>query len=201
VAATRTGGVGEVVIDGQTGLLVPVGDHQAMAQALLRLLHDPDLSRRLAENGKAHFQDHFSVAQYVQGFCDLYDMMPAPDRAAAPQDGGAGDDDTFGHLYAAYVGTTFALERYRAILQEYKGWADSSLEARHHQAAALLQERDLAFHERDLARQERDSARYEAETQQRLLEEHRAQLQALQEEPVWRWWQKFQELRKRLTFR
>ena len=52
VAAYRSGGVGEAVRDGETGLLVPEGDLPALAAAISRLLDDPDLCTRLGEAGK-----------------------------------------------------------------------------------------------------------------------------------------------------
>jgi len=40
IAATRAGGIPEVVADGENGLLVPPRDHAAMARAIVRLLND-----------------------------------------------------------------------------------------------------------------------------------------------------------------
>lgn len=45
--ATRVGGIPELVVDGETGLLVPPGDLPALAQALDRLVADPVLAERL----------------------------------------------------------------------------------------------------------------------------------------------------------
>lgn len=47
VVGTRTGGVPDAIRDGETGLLAPAGDVEAIAAALLRLLADPALARRL----------------------------------------------------------------------------------------------------------------------------------------------------------
>jgi glycosyltransferase involved in cell wall biosynthesis len=49
VVATEAGGVPAILTDGMHGLLVPCDDHQAAADAILRLLHDPTLARRLAD--------------------------------------------------------------------------------------------------------------------------------------------------------
>jgi len=49
VVATRAGGVPAILTDGQHGLLVPCNDHQAAADALLRLLNRPELASRLAD--------------------------------------------------------------------------------------------------------------------------------------------------------
>lgn len=49
VVATNAGGVPAILADGLHGLLVPCGDHQAAADAVLRLLDEPALARRLAD--------------------------------------------------------------------------------------------------------------------------------------------------------
>ena len=52
VVATAVGGIPEVVEDGITGLLVPPENPQALAQAMLKLLRDPLLAKRLSETAK-----------------------------------------------------------------------------------------------------------------------------------------------------
>jgi glycosyltransferase involved in cell wall biosynthesis len=54
VVASRVGGIVDVIKDGSTGLLVPEKDPGAIAAAVLRLLDDPALARRLGEEGFAH---------------------------------------------------------------------------------------------------------------------------------------------------
>jgi glycosyltransferase involved in cell wall biosynthesis len=56
VVSTNAGGVPDLVDDGRTGLLVPVGDAGAMAAAALRLLREPDLADRLAHAALAQSQ-------------------------------------------------------------------------------------------------------------------------------------------------
>lgn len=51
IIATRTGGIPYILRDGETGLLVECNDHQAMAQAAMRLLEDPALVERLTAQG------------------------------------------------------------------------------------------------------------------------------------------------------
>lgn len=48
VVSTKVGAIPEIVHDGQTGFLIPVGDSQALTAALRRLVNDPDLRRQLA---------------------------------------------------------------------------------------------------------------------------------------------------------
>jgi glycosyltransferase involved in cell wall biosynthesis len=52
LVATQAGGIPYIVTDGETGLLVPCGDHAAMAARAVELLEDPQLAERLAENGR-----------------------------------------------------------------------------------------------------------------------------------------------------
>jgi len=67
VVATRCGGPEEVLEDGVTGLLVPVKDPLALAEAIERLLLDPKLARRLGESGRNHVSEHFGADRYVHG--------------------------------------------------------------------------------------------------------------------------------------
>lgn len=50
----------EIVVDGQTGVCVPPGDPVAVAAAILRLVNDPDLSRRLGEAGRERYCSIFT---------------------------------------------------------------------------------------------------------------------------------------------
>jgi len=65
VVATRCGGPEEVVISGSTGLLVPVKDSPAMADAITKLLMEPELARRLGIMGREYVSEHFGVDQYI----------------------------------------------------------------------------------------------------------------------------------------
>jgi glycosyltransferase involved in cell wall biosynthesis len=72
VVASNVGGVSEVVLDGDTGLLVPPGDAQSLAAAIERLLQDPVLRRRLGEAGRIRIAEHFDLAAVQQAHLDLY---------------------------------------------------------------------------------------------------------------------------------
>jgi glycosyltransferase involved in cell wall biosynthesis len=52
VVSTTAGGLKEIVVDGECGLLVPPADAKALAHALLRLLTDQDLRLRLARGAR-----------------------------------------------------------------------------------------------------------------------------------------------------
>jgi glycosyltransferase involved in cell wall biosynthesis len=71
VVATDVGGNGEVVVDGENGLLVPPGDLGGLAGALLRLARDPDLRRAMGERARTRHQDLFSLERMVDGYRSL----------------------------------------------------------------------------------------------------------------------------------
>lgn len=72
VAATAAGGLPELVLDQQTGLLAPVGDAPALAEALLRLLGEPALAQRLARAARQRAEQDFSVATMARRYVELY---------------------------------------------------------------------------------------------------------------------------------
>jgi glycosyltransferase involved in cell wall biosynthesis len=75
VVATPVGGTGEVVVDGETGLLVPPRDSDALATALTRLLDDADLRGRLGEAGYRRVREHFSAEAMTRRVLELYDEV------------------------------------------------------------------------------------------------------------------------------
>jgi glycogen(starch) synthase len=60
VVASAVGGLLDLVVDGETGLLVPPRDVAALRAALERLLGDPELRRRLGEAGRERVLEHFA---------------------------------------------------------------------------------------------------------------------------------------------
>jgi glycosyltransferase involved in cell wall biosynthesis len=75
-------GVGYVVDDGSTGLLVPPGDEQALATALGRYADDPALRKHHGDAGRARWRATFTPDRAAQASLDLYRSI-ASDRAAA----------------------------------------------------------------------------------------------------------------------
>jgi len=67
VVSTRCGGPEEILVDGVTGLLVPAKDPEKMADAIGRMLRDPERARRYGDAGRKHVTEHFSAEKYVQG--------------------------------------------------------------------------------------------------------------------------------------
>jgi glycosyltransferase involved in cell wall biosynthesis len=72
VIGTDIGGVGEQVLHGVTGLVVPPGRADALAEALAQLLGDADLRARMGAAGRQRVLEHFSSEQCVQHTLDVY---------------------------------------------------------------------------------------------------------------------------------
>lgn len=84
VVGTRTGGIPEVVVDGETGLLVLPRDDQALAAAIVRLLTDPDLRRRLGEAGLVRVRERFSAERMVLDTIGIYGEVLRAVATAGP---------------------------------------------------------------------------------------------------------------------
>jgi len=80
VVASRTGGIPEIVENGETGLLVPPGDAAALAGALIRVLREPDLAVRMAERGRRKVREQFSIDAMVAGNIGVYERLLAERR-------------------------------------------------------------------------------------------------------------------------
>ena len=91
IAATSAGGIPEVVVDGENGLLVPPRDHAALAGAIVRLLNDQPLRRQMGEAGLARVRSRFTVERMVAGTADVYERVAgtrlAADRLHPPASG------------------------------------------------------------------------------------------------------------------
>jgi glycosyltransferase involved in cell wall biosynthesis len=72
VVATDVPGTNELVVDRESGLLVPAYDPPALAEALVELLEDPDLRARLGARGRERMERHFSLEAMVRAKESLY---------------------------------------------------------------------------------------------------------------------------------
>ena len=61
-------GPGDLIDDGENGILVPVGDETAMADAMRKLMEDSGLRKRLGTNARQKIRDHYTVEQVVSDF-------------------------------------------------------------------------------------------------------------------------------------
>lgn len=77
VIATDVGGTREEIQSGQTGILVPPADPDALAAAISGLLRDPDLALRMAAQAQIRVRQEFSVETMVARTTEIYDTVLA----------------------------------------------------------------------------------------------------------------------------
>jgi len=75
VVASDIGGVPEVIKDGKTGLLVKAGDSTSLSTAIIRLIEDEKLRRRLAANGKRYIEKYHSREAKVKILIKIYERL------------------------------------------------------------------------------------------------------------------------------
>ncbi|MDE1147195.1 MAG: glycosyltransferase [Azospirillaceae bacterium] len=73
VIASRIGGIPEVIVEGQTGLLAPERAPEALARCMATLLDDGDLRHRMGAQARAHIDAHFDIHRQTALLEDLYD--------------------------------------------------------------------------------------------------------------------------------
>jgi glycosyltransferase involved in cell wall biosynthesis len=75
VVAVRCGGPEEVVVEGETGFLVPGGDVETMAARIVALLADPGLRARMGERGRLLARERFDASRTTREFERLYERL------------------------------------------------------------------------------------------------------------------------------
>jgi glycosyltransferase involved in cell wall biosynthesis len=82
--ATAPGGPSEIVVDGETGYLVPPSSPEDIAAAIEKLLPDPQKCRRMGEAGRERACKMFTISRYAQEFEDLYAKVLSTRIVAQP---------------------------------------------------------------------------------------------------------------------
>ncbi len=72
IVATNVGGIPEVVMDGETGILVPPRDPVQLAGAIIKLIKDSTLARQLAESGYQRLKAYFDIKDTIVKIEHLY---------------------------------------------------------------------------------------------------------------------------------
>jgi len=72
VVASDVGGISDIVVDGETGLLVEPGDAEGVAAAIMTLLDDPERGRRLGRAGRVRMEQRFDARLWARNLHDLY---------------------------------------------------------------------------------------------------------------------------------
>jgi sugar transferase (PEP-CTERM/EpsH1 system associated) len=87
VVAAATGGNPEVIVDGESGLLFPVGDAEGLAKILLDLHAKQDLRAQLGQGALRRVSENFSIDSMVRNYAQMYEslvsVVQAPVRAVA----------------------------------------------------------------------------------------------------------------------
>ena len=75
IVSTNVGGCNEVIINGQTGFLAPVGNPVSLANALRILATEPDLASSLGNAGRARLLEMFTQRQMHDSYANLYNEL------------------------------------------------------------------------------------------------------------------------------
>ncbi len=75
IVASNVMAIPEIVIDGQTGLLVPPDNSDALAQGLLKLIENPSLCQQFGSAGRQRLEQEFTVDLMVQKTIAVYDEV------------------------------------------------------------------------------------------------------------------------------
>src|SRR5207302_6715362 len=79
VIGSLVGGIPEMIVNEETGLLVPPRSPDLLAQALKRLITDQETRNRLGRQGRSRCEKHFSLGGHVQSVLGEYDRVLAAD--------------------------------------------------------------------------------------------------------------------------
>ena len=77
VVGVNTGATPEIIQHGVTGLVVPHGDAEQMAGAILKLLREPEAARRMAEAGRRWVQTECNPQRHAEKVAQVYETMLA----------------------------------------------------------------------------------------------------------------------------
>ncbi len=75
VVATEAGGVSEMVINRETGILVPNRNPQLLAEAIIYMLSHPEEATTMARKGRKHVEDNFTVERMVRETISVYQKL------------------------------------------------------------------------------------------------------------------------------
>ena len=72
VVASAVGGIQEVVVNEKTGFLVPPAEPKALAEAINRVLRNPEMARQFGLAGRKRVEDHFSWTSIADKTLAMY---------------------------------------------------------------------------------------------------------------------------------
>jgi len=80
VVGARSGAIPDIIVENETGLLVPPGDADAQASAIIQLLANPGQARALGESGKRRAAAKYSIERQIGQLAALYDEIASLER-------------------------------------------------------------------------------------------------------------------------
>ena len=75
VIATTGGGTDEIVVDQQTGYLIPSKSPQIMADKIIELIDNPELSKKMGLEGRERIKQHFNLDHMTTTYLDVYTKL------------------------------------------------------------------------------------------------------------------------------
>jgi len=75
IVAAAHGGLLDIIVDGETGVLVTPNDPESLAVAIAALVTDLPMRRRMGQEGRRRLEEHFSLKSYVKGFEKIYEKI------------------------------------------------------------------------------------------------------------------------------
>jgi glycosyltransferase involved in cell wall biosynthesis len=75
IVATNIGSNSEVIKDGVSGLLVPSKDHKALAEAVMKILLNPDLAKKLGNSARVVYQNYYTEDRMLNEYVKLYKSL------------------------------------------------------------------------------------------------------------------------------
>ena len=73
--ATNVGGIPEIVMDGESGILIKPRDPDGLAQAIKQILSDPDKMAAMGQRARQHIEAHFSLQGQADNLVNLYEEV------------------------------------------------------------------------------------------------------------------------------
>ena len=73
--ATEVGGIPDIIINNETGILVPPGDSTTLAMAINKMLENPEWTAQLGKNARERIVAHFSLNKMVDKYVGVYEAM------------------------------------------------------------------------------------------------------------------------------
>jgi glycosyltransferase involved in cell wall biosynthesis len=83
VIGAKVGGIPEMIVDGETGLLVPPRDPAKLAEALERLLQDARLRAEFGQAGRRRCEERFSIDRHVVAIVEQYRQVMSQHAAVS----------------------------------------------------------------------------------------------------------------------